>query len=527
MPPNRNVLWWHLVAIVAVSVAFESLFIHHGVAWLFDEGWPLYAAMQLHAGGSLYRDVFFVFSPGHLFPAWVAYALDPPGVVLARVFYAAFCVALNVAIYFLGRRITTPTFALLAALLLAIAAPRSHLSQLLFGYRYWVFPALALLALEARLRSSDAAGARRWMLVSGFLTGLTLVFRMTPAFSVACGVGIALLAGVRDWPSRLRDGLAYTLGLSAAAFPAIAWLAAGAGFESLWREVVVRPVVMTEMQSLAFPAFDWLPQSADRGDVYRWFVAALFRVVPVLYAAYAVGLAVLWLRAWREARAFAHPLLLALVVAGSVYLLRATGRSDDHHLMSTLPPNCLLIAHGVGALAGRLPRAAAPWIAALVLGLWGYGMNVDSYLPEENRGQVPVRSIPGEVRVVRPADARRVDAVVAWVRRETSPDDVVLDATASPLLHPLMDRRGPGFVDVVSPGVFLTPEEEEAFVERLRARPPAVVLWSEADFDSRPDRGVEVFAPRLSAFVRERYREEVAIDRYRILRLRPPEEDGR
>ena len=39
-----------------------------------------------------------------------------------------------------------PGFALLGALLLAVAAPSSHQGHLLFGYRYLVFSALALLA---------------------------------------------------------------------------------------------------------------------------------------------------------------------------------------------------------------------------------------------------------------------------------------------------------------------------------------------------------------------------------------------
>ena len=101
----RNPVGWHLLVLVAVSVAYESLFIHHGIAWLFDEGWPLYAAMRLHAGGVLYADVFFPFPPGHLLPAWLAYALDPPGIILARIFYAGFNVVLCVAMYFLGRRV--------------------------------------------------------------------------------------------------------------------------------------------------------------------------------------------------------------------------------------------------------------------------------------------------------------------------------------------------------------------------------------------------------------------------------------
>ena len=127
--------WWHLLVVVLVSAGYESLFVGHGISWLFDEGWPLYAAVRLHAGGVLYGDVSFIFPPGHLLSAWLAYFIEPPGIVLARIFYAGFSVALSCAIYLLGTRITKPSYALLGALLLAIAAQRSHLTHLVFGYR--------------------------------------------------------------------------------------------------------------------------------------------------------------------------------------------------------------------------------------------------------------------------------------------------------------------------------------------------------------------------------------------------------
>ena len=57
----------------------------------------------------------------------------------------------------------SPNLALLAALLLAVAAPLSHRAQLLFGYRYLVFSVLALLAFARRLSGGDA----RWMLAAG------------------------------------------------------------------------------------------------------------------------------------------------------------------------------------------------------------------------------------------------------------------------------------------------------------------------------------------------------------------------
>ena len=176
-PParSRDPAWWQLPLLVAVSAAVESLYLHQGLNPL-DEGWPLNAAMRLHAGGRLYEDVFFVFPPGHVLPAWIATALDPPGVILARVLYAGFNVALCAALYALGRRLMPPAFAMLAGLLLAFAAPHSHFWQLLFGYRFLVFSAIALLCFARRIDRGD----RRFSFAAGFFAGVALLFRLTP-----------------------------------------------------------------------------------------------------------------------------------------------------------------------------------------------------------------------------------------------------------------------------------------------------------------------------------------------------------
>ena len=526
----RRVTGWHLLTIVGISSGFQSLFIHHGIAWLFDEGWPLYAAMQLQAGGVLYADVLFPFPPGHLVPAWIAYAIDPPGIILARMLYAAFTVALCAAVYLLARRITTPTFALLAGLLLTIAAPRSHLSHLLFGYRYLVFSVLALLAFWWRLRAGDARQARRGMFVAGVLVGVALFFRLTPAFAVSCGIGVAVLAASRDWRDWLRDWLLYALGLALVSLPALAWFASPVGLDTVWREVVTRIVALQSAQSLSSPAFSLLPDSSDRGDVYHWFVGLQYRGYSLLYAGYALGLITLWVRAVGQRRRFEHALLLAIVVWGSVYLLRALGRSDDHHLMSALPPVCLLLGHGIGLLLrrglaaararGLVRTVAGVGVCAIVLSAWVYVMRVDIYLPAQNRGVVPLQSTGGQVSVTTPRVAKRIDEVVRAIARMTRPEDVVLDMTGAPLLHPLTGRRGPGGIDVISPGIFLTPEEEKAFVARLRTAPPAAVLWPSEDFDRRADRSLDRTAPELSRWVRDAYREVARIDRYRILELR-------
>jgi len=210
--------------------------------------------------------------------------------------------------------------------------------------------------------------------------------------------------------------------------------------------------------------------------------------------------------------------------------LRALGRSDDHHLMSALPPACLLLAHGIGLLVRRgleasrasdfVRSVARAGVCGIVLVAWVYAMRVDFYLPVQNRGVVPLQSTGGEVSVTAPRVAKRIDEVVRTLARMTRPQDTVLDMTGAPLLHLLSGRRGPGGIDVITPGMFLSREEEKAFVARLQAAPPAMVLWPLKDFDRRPDRSIVRTAPELSGWVRSAYEEVGRIDRYRILKPR-------
>jgi len=502
---------WHVVLVVAASAAFESLFIHHGISWLFDEGWPLYAAMQLQSGGTLYGDVFFLFPPGHLFPAWIAYALDPPGVVLARIFYAAFSVGLCASLYALGRQIMSPRFALLAALMLAVAAPRSHLAHLLFGYRYLVWSVLALLAYAARLRT----GKSGWMWIAGISTGVALVFRLTPAFAVACGIGVAVMSASRDWRSWLGDWLRFALGIGIVALPVIAYFETTVGVGALFDHAVLRILPLQAAQSKPIPEAIF-PTSFDRTLLHQWFVPVQYWLYPAMYAAYGVALGGLWIRSLQRREPFRHALLLAMTIWGAIYLVRAIGRSDEHHLTSALPPACLLIAHLVGlairaaARIRRMPAAgpaAAQWaVCAAVFAAWVVLQGSDLYLDPVERGVHSLHSLDGRVGIRSADRALRIDRSVQRIARLTQPHQTVLDLTHAPLLYVLAKRRGPGYGDVVTPGVFADPLDEREFVERLRRDPPELVLWPTHPFDDMPSRSLEAFAPRLTRFVRKNYR---------------------
>lgn len=521
---------WQLPLLVAVSVLYESRFVHH---WLnvTDEGWPLYAAMRLHDGGVLYDDVFFVFPPGHLLSAWLAYAVDPPGVVVARMLYAAFNVALCVALYLLGRRLMPPRYALLGALLLAVAAPLSHRAQLLFGYRYLVFSVLALLCFARRLRT----GELRWMLLAGFWAGVALSFRLTPAFAASVAIGVGILAAQREWRGWLRDGAGYAAGLLLVLVPVVAWFASPVGLDTLWREVVVRPVLMTSLQSLPVPDL-FVPDMIDREDIHDASVAVLFRLVPALYLVYSARLAQRWLRSIRRSEPFPHALLLTVVTWGGVYYLRSLGRSDEPHLSSAIPPFCLLLGHAVwvsirylearGTLAPAIRRPVAALVSLGILGAWVLLPGADRPFDPEFRGSTPVAALDGAVRLKREDYWHVLGPKVEAIRALAGPGTTLLDLNAAPLFHLLTERLGPGYSDVIMPGTFLDETEELAFVARLERDPPAVVLLRGRPFDSDEERSVARTAPRMMNWIARHY-EVVGDPRdFLVMGRREPREFG-
>jgi hypothetical protein len=488
---------WHLLLLFAVSVGWEWLFLHVGLNKL-DEGWTLYAAKRLHEGATLYRDVLFPFPPGHLLSA---------------------CVSACLGIYLLGRKVMFAPFALFGALLLAVAAPRSHTAHLLFGYRYVIFSILALLAFSHRL---DGRGSG-WMVVAGLLAGVGFVFRLTPAAAVSGAIGIGILLASPSPRAWLRDGGLYAAGLLAVAVPVFAWLASEVGVETLWREVFVRPVAMTEQQSLPVPDLAPLP-GWDRLKIRRWFVPVQFRLWGALYLGYAVVLGHASARALRRREASPRALLVAIAVWGGIYFFRTLGRSDEPHLDSAMPPVCLLLAHlfytavrrfgGRGKRAGATaheaahPGCSAPLVAVAcaLFALWIFLTAVDQFLPQKNRGRFPLQSMDGDVRLKRANIAQGIDwsiyAIATWSR----PGDTVLDLTASPLFHVISGRNGPGVSDPLIPGSFLTDEEELRYVESLKRNPPAMVLRPGTPFDRDLARAVERTAPRVVAWVEEHYR---------------------
>ena len=498
----------HLLLIFAVSGYYEALFTQFGINPL-DDSWPIYAIWNMDAGGSLFRDVLWVFPPGHLIPAWLGYHLAPPGLVLSRAIYAVFAVAACLGVYVLGRRLMPPRYALLAALLSSLAAPDSHLMHLVFGYRYLIFSVLALLAYGRRIDTND----NRWLFVAGLWLGVGAFFRLGPAFAAGCGIGVAIMSMHRNPREWLRDWTALGSGVLAIFVPLLLWAALSVGIDTIWRELVTRPATMLLLQSLPFPPLEF-PDSWDRIDIRKWFVSFQFRLIWVLYIGYLLAFILRWVRAARSGTPFQHALLVAVWLWGLVFFLRSLTRSDEPHLDSVIPPVLLLGAHGVYMMVRRLAPEQATGIARRgwidrsvmvgVIAVWVFLLGVDTYFPHARRGGHPVNVLDGRIEVSQESQAKLTDLVVRRLKL-TPPDARILDLSVSPMYLVLANRRGYDAPDIVMPGTFLTPEEERAFMDQVKRNPPALVIASKKPFDRNPEKAVSVTFPELHEWVEANY----------------------
>jgi hypothetical protein len=514
---------WQLPVLIAASALFESFFLHHGINPV-DEGWTLYTAKRWLAGAPLYSDVFLVFPPGHMLASAIGLTLDPPGLVVARLIYAAFAVSAVALVHRLGSRVMPPGYAFFGALLLAVGAPRSHLAHHLFGYRYIAFSLVALGCFARRLDGGD----RRWVFAAGLAAGTGFCFRLDALAAVAA-IGAGSLLAARSPRDALRDGLAFAAGAALVITPVALGLVATSGTDAVWREVFVRPVAMTRAQSLPIPSLA-LPAHWAQPQLGLWFAALQFRLYGLLYSVYLAAIAWSEWRARRQGSARRDPMLAVLVIFGICYFTRALGRSDEAHLDSALPPACLILAHALWriASAARLsPRTAAACGTALLAG-WTCLLGTPFVLLSE-RGELPLASAGG--RIYTDDYGKSLDWVVHEIRARTQPGDVVLDGSWSPLVHVLAERDGPGGSDILMPGSFLSEAEEQAFIARLERNPPKLVIWPTHAFDDRGEQGLpRAYAPALAAWVRARFEPGPLHGHFRLMtpiELRGPKRNPR
>jgi hypothetical protein len=156
-------------------------------------------------------------------------------------------------------------------------------------------------------------------------------------------------------------------------------------------------------------------------------------------------------------------------------------------------------------------------VAGVALQSWIFLMGSDRIFHPGHFGRLPLIGLDERIGVLPDSGQQRVAEHVQTIRRLTGPDDTILDLSASSLFHVLSGRRGPGYADIIMPGTFLSEAEERAFVARLDAKPPALVIFPGWRFDNRNDRAVQNSSPILWQWVREHYERTGPYERFVLM----------
>jgi hypothetical protein len=283
---------------------------------------------------------------------------------------------------------------------------------------------------------------------------------------------------------------------------------------------------MTALQSKPIPPI--LLDHLNRTSLSFAFASIGFRLYPLFYLGLLGVLAVRWGRALLDRRPFNDVFLLTFVVFGAIYFTRSMGRSDVPHLDSAIPPVAVLLAycaslstrfrffrHEPGNRRVALSRAT---LCLCIFGTWTFLYGSDRFLdPDAMMGGTPLANV-GDSIYVRPNSlGMLVDKLVPVIREHSKPDDTILVMTHAPLLYVVADRHSPGYFDVIMPGTFRRPEEEQSLLGRMESAPPAVVVWPLQPFDRNKNRGLTQTAPMLSAWVSENYQTVLNTVLYRLM----------
>jgi hypothetical protein len=503
--------WLVPLALFAGAALIAAVTLRRGLD-PFDEGLILSAARRVGDGQVPYRDFLWSYGPAQ--PYLLAGVAKVLGASLLwwRVLWAASCAGVAVAAYALVRPAAGTRWALVAWLVaaLGLVEPRTP-NPLLF----------ALLAGMCALLIAAGVGrsARRRAVGAGVLVALAAAFRLDFALYAAAGACVLL------WFAERRPRVVLECAAVAIAGTALVYLpfAVVVGPADLYDSLVATSLRERDYWTLPFPwSYHGQAPTSAKGlkHLLDFYVPALLLV--------GVGVAALGnaVRAVRERRPPARWLgLLAFCLGALSYLLSRTDRSHTLPLVALLAAALSLVA--AWGMRER-PRgwAALSAAAAVVLAfLFAHGAaNLVSAIVHPPRTSA-LHVGPADGVRIRPAEARAIERVVAFVHAHVPPGQPIYVAPArsdlvrltDPLLYVLADRDNATDRDF---GLIARAGTQRRIVGQLeRSRPRVIVRWTDPiGYHREPNlRGRPSGVHLLDDWLRRNYRLEQRLFHYDVL----------
>jgi hypothetical protein len=462
-----------------------------GMDWR-DEGLLAYGAVRVAHGEVPNRDFVSPQPPLSFYTAAGVFKLGGTSLCSLRIFGLCIFLIVPLLIYGIGRNFTGPIPSFAAAA-----------SACILGLPYFYFVPLSVwqgiaASLAAVLFFVPAVLSRRhWLaLPAGLFSGVSLFLRHDQAVYTILAIFVLVIAlrFARDAsiPAiNLKRALFFWLaGIAAVVVPlTLIWWKIGA-LPEMFRQLVVFPfATYRKTSSLPFPKF------IVHRSVVDTAVMLLFYIPPFVQAIAATYLAQSLIRRRFSRR---EAVLGFLTVWSALFYLQVLVRSDQTHLLITLPPLFLLIAVGWSIVRETLAKhrkmnviLSAAFVVLIVSYLW---VLRSVAFPDVTRDNELLTLERGGVRIEQASVvADFVQRLQAFVPR-TRP---ILALPYQPMFYFLCERRNPTRWNYLWPGDQTT-RDYERLIKETERDPPAVVLLSQ-------QRELAGYAPAIVEYVQAHY----------------------
>src|SRR5436190_5281657 len=456
-----------ILLLIAIAVAYPRWRV--GIDWR-DEGLLAYGAERVLHGEIPHRDFVSLQPPLSFYTSAAAFKLGGTSLATLRGFGLTIFLLLPVLIYALGRSFLGPILSF------AAAAPACILG---LPYVYFVplaawqgitisFAAVLLFIVATRLQQP-------WLTMpAGSLASLALLLRHDQAFYTMTALLVPLItlyfAPDASFPkTNLRRFFYFWLGgIAMILTPALlVWWKIGA-LPEMFRQLVVFPFATYRKSSaLPFPRITAGKTISERAIILLYYLPPFMQALAALYLGQSI-----FRRRFREREA----MFSFLLVWSALFYLQVMVRSDQTHLLMTLPPFFLLSAFCWSILRRSINRyrgLGTLFPVLLSIGVVSFLWSLRSVvLPDVTHGTDRLALSRGRIFIAQP------NVVTQFVRRIQElvpPSKSILALPYQPMFYFLCDRHNPTRWNYLWPGD-QTANDHERFIEEAERDPPAIIL---------------------------------------------------
>lgn len=392
------VLFWLLIVFILIT-PIKSFFN------VYDEGFAVFNATRILNHETPYRDFWAQYPPGQLYILAGLYKIFGISLATSRIYDTLVRLVLVVGVYLVTRKmteglapkVTRQPYAYAAALAAALVLASQGF------YSYAVYPALAIsvYAIFSTLKFAEG-NSKRWLVVSGILSGLACIVRWDIGLYVGIGLSGALffrqLLLLQPVKSTLFKSTLQSIGIAALplaitlALMVVAYGLVGlnSGFNYVWDQLFVFPATkMRAVRWLAYPGLlsphinklsDFWTLYSRPMDWLRFYLPlVLYGAVMIAYLVrhgnLAYGIKKLSAGRWFSQASYQNPQpfdtpafgILAATLCGVLLFNQALSRYDFIHVMPSLVAASIAIAGLLPGLLDNLKHWTAKAGLALLL----------------------------------------------------------------------------------------------------------------------------------------------------------------